>query len=65
MLHGSGGEALFWSIDDPPESQTHGSGAVKIYGLEIAGSDDQEAVISHVRLAIARGLRPAFAQASG
>ena len=32
---------LFWSVDDPPESQIHGSGPLKIYGLEIAGSDGQ------------------------
>ena len=49
MLRGSDGEASFWSVDDPPESQVHGSGPLKIYGLEIAGGDDQAAVISHVR----------------
>ncbi len=48
ILHGIGGEALFMSIDDPPESQTHGGEVVKIYGLEFAGSDDQDAVVSRV-----------------
>jgi len=49
MLHQRDGKTLFWSVDDPPESQIHGGGPLKIYGLEIAGSDDREAVISHVR----------------
>jgi hypothetical protein len=49
MLRDGGGEISFWSIDDPPESQTHGSGVVKIYGLSIAGGDGQEALISYVR----------------
>jgi hypothetical protein len=49
MLRGNNGAALSWSIDDPPESQTQGSGAVKIFGLEIDGRDDQKAVVSHVR----------------
>ena len=26
VLRDGGGEISFWSIDDPPESQTHGSG---------------------------------------
>jgi len=49
LLRGDGGEDLFELIDDPPESQIHGSGPLKIYGLEIAGSDGQEAVVTHVR----------------
>ena len=49
VLNDSEGKASFWSIDDPPESQIHGGGPLKIYGLEIAGSDEREAVISHVR----------------
>ena len=48
-LGGNGSEVSFGPVDDPPESQTHGSGPLKIYGLEIAGNDDQEAVVSHVR----------------
>jgi phosphatidylglycerol:prolipoprotein diacylglycerol transferase len=48
LLRGSGSEVSFGPIDDPPPSQTQG-GPLKIYGLEIAGGDDQEAVISHVR----------------
>ena len=47
VLSGSG--VSYWNVDDPPEWQTHGSGPLKIYGLEIAGSDDQRPVISHVR----------------
>ncbi|MGA2253066.1 MAG: prolipoprotein diacylglyceryl transferase family protein [Thermoguttaceae bacterium] len=49
LLRGNGSEVSFGPVDDPPESQIHGSGPLKIYGLEIAGSDDQEAVVSHVR----------------
>ena len=49
LLHDSGGEVSFGPIDDPPKWQTDGSGPLKIYGLEIAGSDDREAVVSHVR----------------
>jgi len=48
LLLSGGGQISFWTVDDPPESQTHGSGPLKIHGLEIAGSDDQEAIISHV-----------------
>jgi hypothetical protein len=45
----SGSEAAYWTIDDPPEREIHGDGPLQIFGLEIAGDDDQEAVISHVR----------------
>ncbi|MGO9111673.1 MAG: prolipoprotein diacylglyceryl transferase family protein [Thermoguttaceae bacterium] len=48
-LRGSGDEVLPWGVSDPPESQTRGSSPLKIYGLRIAGSDDQPAVISDVR----------------
>jgi phosphatidylglycerol---prolipoprotein diacylglyceryl transferase len=45
----SGGEISLAPVDDPPSWQTDGSGNVKIYGVEFAGRDDQEAVVSHVR----------------
>ena len=48
-IRDSDGDVTFWSVDDPPEWQADGSGAVKIYGMKIAGGDDQEAVISDVR----------------
>ncbi len=38
-----------WRVSDPPASQVDRSGSLKIYGLEIAGGDNQPAVISHVR----------------
>ena len=63
ILRGSNGEVLFWTVDDPPERQTHGGGLVKIYGLEIAGNDDQAAVISHLRWPspeAAAGISPAW-----
>ena len=41
MLSGSDGRLRTGAVDDPPESQIHGSGRLKIYGLEIAGGDDQ------------------------
>jgi phosphatidylglycerol:prolipoprotein diacylglycerol transferase len=47
-LRSSGGEVTFWKVSDPPESQISGN-PLKIYGLQIAGGDDQPAVISHVR----------------
>jgi prolipoprotein diacylglyceryltransferase len=49
LVGDDGSEFPFGPIDDPPESQIHGSGPLKIYGLEIAGSDGQRALISHVR----------------
>ena len=48
-LRGSGGEVSMWRVDDPPESQIGGSGPLKIYGMEIAGGDDQAPLVSHVR----------------
>ena len=51
----SGGEVSFGPIDDPPESQTQGSGPLKIYGLEIAGSDDQDGRRQPRPAAIVRG----------
>jgi membrane-associated protease RseP (regulator of RpoE activity) len=57
----SRGEVSLGPIDDPPSWQTDGSGLVKIYGLEIAGSDGQEAIVSHVRRQspeAAAGIRP-------
>ena len=45
----SDGKPLFWDVDDPPDWRTQPSGPLKIYGLEIDGSDDQEAVVSGVR----------------
>ena len=49
VLRDAKGPAMSWNIDNPPESQVHGSEGVKIYGLEIAGSDNQRAVVSNVR----------------
>ncbi len=48
-FRGKDSEVVLGSIDDPPESQVHGNGMLKIYGIEIAGGDDQPAVVSHVR----------------
>jgi prolipoprotein diacylglyceryltransferase len=48
-------------IDDPPSWQTDRRGGVKIYGLEIDGSDDQEAIVTYVRpqsAEAASGIRP-------
>jgi prolipoprotein diacylglyceryltransferase len=41
-------EVSLWT-DDPPAWQVDGSGPLRIYGLEFAGSDDQEPVVRHVR----------------
>ena len=35
--------------DDPPAAEIHAAGPLKIYGLEIAGGDDQPPLVSHVR----------------
>ena len=48
VLRDDQGKAMLWCIDDPPEAQTHGSGPLKIYGLEIAAAGDH-AVIGRVR----------------
>ena len=34
------GESFHWSVDDPPETEINGRGPIKIFGLEVAGSDD-------------------------
>jgi prolipoprotein diacylglyceryltransferase len=60
-LRANGSEFSFWNVDDPPEWQTHGSGPLKIYGLEIAGNDEQEPLVSGVRRQspeAAAGIRP-------
>ena len=43
------GESFHWSVDDPPETDVNGRGPIKIFGLEVAGSDDRPAVVSEVR----------------
>ncbi len=43
------GAPIQWNVADPPESQADGQGRVKIYGLEVAGSDEGEPIISRVR----------------
>ncbi len=43
------GATFHWSVDDPPETQIKGKGPLKIFGLEVAGSDDRPAVVSEVR----------------
>jgi prolipoprotein diacylglyceryltransferase len=60
VFSGSRGEVSL-SVDDPTGSQVDGRGVVKIYGLEISGSDEDEAVVSHVRWQSAEdaaGIRP-------
>ena len=49
LFRGNGSEASLGPIDDPPEWQTRGSRPLKIYGVEIAGGDDREPIVSHVR----------------
>jgi len=48
LFRGNDNEVSFGPIDDPPAAQTIGS-PLKIYGLEIAGRDGQDAVVSHLR----------------
>jgi membrane-associated protease RseP (regulator of RpoE activity) len=38
-----------WSVDDPPAAQVDGPGLVKIFGVEVAGSDKGLPVVSSVR----------------
>jgi prolipoprotein diacylglyceryltransferase len=48
-LRATDGEVIDWAVDDPPASQTDTSGMVKIYGLEVTGSDGGTPVVSSVR----------------
>ena len=50
-----GGE-VSWKVDDPPAAQAGGPGLVKIYGMEIAGSDSDRPVVSRLRAGLARAL---------
>jgi phosphatidylglycerol:prolipoprotein diacylglycerol transferase len=43
------GASFHWSLDDPPEAQVNGQGPLKIFGLQLAGGEDQPSVVSEVR----------------